>query len=173
MSSEPISLQDIENIIKLIREAENVAEFSLKYGDLEISLSRNVTPRFGPESPPSPRSGESHNLADESAAKPAMAKGGEHEPPRGSEDSQPREGEIAIKAPMVGTFYRSPKPGDPPFVDEGTTVSADSIVCIIEVMKLMNSLHAGVEGVVTRILVQDAQPVEYGQPLMFVRKNAS
>jgi acetyl-CoA carboxylase biotin carboxyl carrier protein len=74
---------------------------------------------------------------------------------------------------MVGTFYRSPKPGDPPFVDEGTTVSADSIVCIIEVMKLMNSLHAGVEGVVTRILVQDAQPVEYGQPLMFVRKNAS
>jgi len=52
-------------------------------------------------------------------------------------------------------------------------VSADSIVCIIEVMKLMNSLHAGVEGVVTRILVQDAQPVEYGQPLMFVRKNAS
>jgi acetyl-CoA carboxylase biotin carboxyl carrier protein len=87
--------------------------------------------------------------------------------------SEPQEGEIAIKAPMVGTFYRSPKPGDPPFVEEGHAVGTDSIVCIIEVMKLMNSLHAGIEGVVTRILVQDAQAVEYGQPLMFVRKSAA
>ena len=87
MSSEPISLQDIENIIKLIREAENVAEFSLKYGDLEISLSRNVTPRFGPEVLRHLQGAvQPHNLADESPAKPAIAKGGEHEPPRASEE---------------------------------------------------------------------------------------
>ena len=71
---------------------------------------------------------------------------------------------------MVGTFYRAPEPGAPPFVDTGHSVSADTIVCIIEVMKLMNSIPAGGSGVVTQILVGDGEPVEYGQVLMVIER---
>jgi acetyl-CoA carboxylase biotin carboxyl carrier protein len=70
---------------------------------------------------------------------------------------------------MVGTFYRAPEPGAKPFVEVGTRVKADSIVCIIEVMKLMNSIAAGVDGVVTHVLVENAALVEPGQPLVAIR----
>jgi acetyl-CoA carboxylase biotin carboxyl carrier protein len=70
---------------------------------------------------------------------------------------------------MVGTFYRSPAPDKPPFVEVGTRVKADTIVCIIEVMKLMNSVTAGVTGVVTHVLAQNAQPVEAGQAVIVIK----
>jgi acetyl-CoA carboxylase biotin carboxyl carrier protein len=67
---------------------------------------------------------------------------------------------------MVGTFYRAPQPGAPPFVEPGQSVDRDTVVCIIEVMKLMNSIPANARGTVTRILVDDAAAVEAGQPLI-------
>jgi len=73
-----------------------------------------------------------------------------------------------IDSPMLGTFYRAPAPGEAPFVDVGTRVAADTIVCIIEVMKMMNSVPAGIEGTIVEVLVDNAQPVEYGQPLFRV-----
>ena len=81
-------------------------------------------------------------------------------------------GLVLVRAPMVGTFYRSPEPGAPPFVEPGTRVEADTTVCIIEVMKLMNSIPAGCTGVVTHVLVESAEPVEYGQPLLAIDPNA-
>jgi acetyl-CoA carboxylase biotin carboxyl carrier protein len=165
---EQITLEEIKAIIDLIRQSESVTDFTLKYGDVEISLSRggnnkvlvsaNTLPselRTPPKvaltvSPPpeeAPIAGETHIKAD----------------------IQPGDGDVMVKAPMLGTFYRCPKPGDPPFVEVGDTVREDSVLCIIEVMKLMNSLEAKVKGVVTRILVEDAQPVEYGQPLMIIK----
>jgi acetyl-CoA carboxylase biotin carboxyl carrier protein len=69
-------------------------------------------------------------------------------------------------------FYRAPAPGQPPFVEVGQSVEPDSILCIIEVMKLMNSIDAGVDGVVTHVLVDDAEPVEYGQPLIAIDPGA-
>jgi acetyl-CoA carboxylase biotin carboxyl carrier protein len=79
------------------------------------------------------------------------------------------EGMIGIKSPMVGSFYRSPEPGAPPFIEIGSTVNPDSTVCIIEVMKLMNSLPAGVNGTISEILVSDGDPVEYGQILVLIK----
>jgi acetyl-CoA carboxylase biotin carboxyl carrier protein len=73
---------------------------------------------------------------------------------------------------MVGTFYLSPGPGVPPFVEPGTRVEADTTVCIIEVMKLMNSIPAGCAGVVRRVLVNNAEPVEYDQPLIAIEPKA-
>jgi len=73
---------------------------------------------------------------------------------------------------MVGTFYRSPEPGAPPFVEPGSRVEPATIVCIIEVMKLMNSVAAGVSGVVTHVFVENAQMVEHGQPLVAIRVEA-
>jgi acetyl-CoA carboxylase biotin carboxyl carrier protein len=74
----------------------------------------------------------------------------------------------AIKAPMVGTFYRSPSPGAPPFVEPGARVERDTVVCIIEVMKLMNSIRAGVSGTVREIRVENGEPVEFGQVLLVI-----
>jgi acetyl-CoA carboxylase biotin carboxyl carrier protein len=69
---------------------------------------------------------------------------------------------------MVGVFYRAPAPGEPPFVELGQTVKADQILCILEVMKLMNSIASPVEGTVTHILVENAEPVEFGQVIMVI-----
>src|ERR1035437_1805308 len=78
-------------------------------------------------------------------------------------------GEIDIKSPMVGTLYRSPSPEAGHYVEIGTEVSPDTIVCIIEAMKVMNEIKAEVKGVVTQILIENGKPVEFGQPLFKVR----
>ena len=75
---------------------------------------------------------------------------------------------LTIEAPMLGVFYRAPSPGAPPFVDVGTRVEPDTIVCIIEVMKMMNSVPAGLAGTIAEIHVANAEAVEYGQPLFRV-----
>jgi len=78
-------------------------------------------------------------------------------------------GEIDIKSPMIGTFYRSPSPESASYVDIGTEVSPDTVVCIIEAMKVMNEIKSEVKGVVTQILLENGKPVEFGQPLFKVR----
>jgi acetyl-CoA carboxylase biotin carboxyl carrier protein len=77
-------------------------------------------------------------------------------------------GHITVEAPMVGTFYRAPAPDAAPFVNEGDLVKEDQILCIIEAMKLMNEIEARVAGRIVKILVENGQPVEYGQPLFLV-----
>jgi acetyl-CoA carboxylase biotin carboxyl carrier protein len=79
------------------------------------------------------------------------------------------EGLVAVHPPLPGTFYRAPQPGAPPFVEAGDTVGPDTVVAIIETMKLMNPVHAGVAGTVEAILVDNAQPVEAGAVLMTIR----
>ncbi len=75
-----------------------------------------------------------------------------------------------ITSPIVGTFYRSPGPDKDPYVSEGSSVSAESTVCIVEAMKLMNEIQAETSGTIVKIYVENGQPVEYGQPLFGVRK---
>ncbi len=75
------------------------------------------------------------------------------------------DGLVTVPAPMLGTFYRSEAPGKPPFVEVGSRVEPDTIVCIIEVMKMMNSVPAGVSGTVTEVVAENAHLVEYGEPL--------
>lgn len=78
---------------------------------------------------------------------------------------------LTIKSPMIGTFYRSPAPGKPVFVEVGDDVSAGKVVCIIEAMKLFNEIESEVKGRLVKILVEDASPVEYDQPLFLVEPN--
>ncbi len=77
--------------------------------------------------------------------------------------------EIEVKSPMIGTFYRAPSPEAASYVEIGTEINPDSVVCIIEAMKVMNEIKAEVKGVVTQVLVENAKPVEFGQPLFKVR----
>ena len=80
-------------------------------------------------------------------------------------------GEIDIKSPMIGTFYRAPSPEAGNYVEVGIEVSAETVVCIIEAMKVMNEIKSEVKGVVTQVLVENGKPVEFGQPLFKVRPN--
>ena len=77
--------------------------------------------------------------------------------------------EVEIKSPMIGTFYRSPSPESAPCVEVGTEVNPDTVVCIIEAMKVMNEIKAEAKGVITQVMLENAKPVEFGQPLFKIR----
>ncbi|MCK0753096.1 acetyl-CoA carboxylase biotin carboxyl carrier protein [Chromohalobacter japonicus] len=170
MSNKNVSMDEIKELVEWLNVSQDIQEFSLKYGDLEVGLSRNAgsSPAVAQASPAP---------ASEPQATPAPA-------PSAPKDSTPAEApvaqkpaaieagedEVLIKAPMVGTFYSSPKPGAPAFVEKGQAVEPDSVLCIIEVMKLMSNIEAKVKGTVKEVYVEDQQPVEYGQPLMLIKK---
>jgi acetyl-CoA carboxylase biotin carboxyl carrier protein len=160
-----LSYKDLLEIIRVVEASPEFSEFKLEYGDIKINLrksSAGVTPT-------------SDSLDDSADVKPKIVQVTALPEESIKEAKSPRstvpEGMIGIKSPMVGSFYRSPEPGAPPFVEVGSKVNPDSIVCIIEVMKLMNSLPAGIDGTIAEILVSDGDPVEYGQVLVLIKPN--
>lgn len=136
----------------------DLVELSLRDGDVEVSLRRptgssDVVPVI---------SGNPTVMQAVSAA--AM--------PEAPAESAPPEEDVKltpIKSPMVGTFYASPDPDSPPFVQPGSRVSASTVVCIVEAMKVFNEIKAEVSGTIEKMLVENEDPVEYGQPLFLVR----
>ena len=143
---------DLLAIVRLIESGSRFTDFRLRSGDIEVEIHR----ANGVEAPAA-------QAPEVRAPAPQSRK------PAANARVQASPGAHVIASPMVGTFYRSPEPGAPPFVEEGTRVEPGTIVCIIEVMKLMNSVTAGVHGVVERILADNAQMVEFGQPLIAIR----
>jgi biotin carboxyl carrier protein len=91
------------------------------------------------------------------------------QPPPPSADDRAADGVVTISAPMIGTFYRAEAPGAAPYVELGTRVEPDTVVCLIEVMKMMNPIPAGVGGTIVEVCAANADPVEYGAPLFQVR----
>ena len=167
MAHDTLTYDDLLRIVELIKSSEQFSEFRLKVGEIEIELRRR---QHASEPPPAAAPVERVPSAPAYAGKtepppPArQAPGQAAPPPRAAPTWDP--GSIVVRAPMVGTFYRAPEPGAPPFVEVGQTVEADATVCIIEVMKLMNSIPAGARGVVTQVLVDDGAPVETDQPIV-------
>jgi acetyl-CoA carboxylase biotin carboxyl carrier protein len=162
MSDTRLTQEDVQQILRLIESAEHVAEFHLKFGDVEIGLSRidGAVGHFAAAGAPAAAAPGTVRVAP--APSPTAAPS-----PAATRNAVPP-GAAVVKSPMVGMFYRAPAPGAPPFVEVGDKVEPDTIVCIIEVMKLMNSIHAGVHGTVTEIRVRDSQAVEYGQVLVVI-----
>lgn len=160
MSDTKITPADLEAILKLVESAEHLGDFHLKYGDLELRVSRRA-----PE-PAQPAAAQTSSRAQASEAPPP--KRVEETPPARKAPAAVAPGMAVVKAPMVGTFYRAPSPGAPPFVEVGDRVQADTVVCIIEVMKLMNTIHAEAAGIVREIRVENSQPVEFGQVLLVI-----
>ena len=152
-----MELKDIKAIIDLMKK-NSITEFELEEKDSKLRLKRGVN---GPA--PVPQSDEAMPLMTTPFTAPLAA----HQIPATAPAFNT--GEVDIKSPMIGTFYRSPSPEAAPYVDVGTDVGADSVVCIIEAMKVMNEIKAEVKGVVTQILVENGKPVEFGQPLFRVR----
>jgi acetyl-CoA carboxylase biotin carboxyl carrier protein len=136
----PLSDDDVREILRLIDES-NVAELRVETEGFSLHVRRGGELPVA-EAPP--------------AAVEARVDGG-------------GAGLHTITSPMLGTFYRAEAPGAAPFVDVGARVEPDTVVCLIEVMKMMNSVHAGVGGTTVEICVENAKAVEYGAPLFHVR----
>ena len=173
MSNTAFSYQDLLQIVDLIKTSAQFNEFHLKVGDIELDIRRGV-PAAAPAAP-ALASNAAPATPLPTSATPAVAvppPATVAEPHRSAPLAFPA-GSVLVKSPMVGTFYRSPEPGAHAFTEVGARVTAESIVGIVEVMKLMNSIPAGQAGVVTHILVEDGAPVQYGQVLLVIEPGSA
>jgi acetyl-CoA carboxylase biotin carboxyl carrier protein len=159
-----IRQSDVLWIMKLLNESA-FDELYLESGDFKLRLQKHpegkavglpVSPPPGEGGPPVEEREQLSPLGE-----PASAPAAANEPPPGI---------LAIRAPMLGTFYRTPKPGAPPFAEIGSLVKEEDPVCIIEVMKLFNTVRAGVRGRIARICAEQGQMVEFNQILFWVEK---
>jgi len=159
---------DLVEIVELLRSASQFSEFRLRSGEIEVEFRRANGNAIAPRPAGSDRPGDP--VGGELSLEPTPAALRVPHAHVGAEELAP---ELKlVRAPTVGTFYRAPEPGAPPFVEPGSRVAADTTVCIIEVMKLLTSIPAGCAGVVTHVLVGNAEPVEHGQPLIAIDPNA-
>ncbi len=149
-----LTAADIAEIARLLDES-HFTDLKLETGGLKLRIRReggNWAPRYEDE---------------EEEAPPAAAA---PEPmPLGQEAGAARAGEVDVPAPLLGNFYEAPRPGDPPFVQPGDAVTEETVIGIIEVMKLMNPIRAGVAGTVVALLTPNGSAVEEGQPLIRVK----
>jgi acetyl-CoA carboxylase biotin carboxyl carrier protein len=153
-----VDLKDIKAIIDLMKK-NSIAEFELERQDFKIKLKRSGNgtvsssqyddPQMVAYQPPQP-----------ALTLPGAAAGQTANPPSTEAD---------IKSPMIGTFYRAPSPEAGHYVEVGMEVGPDTVVCIIEAMKVMNEIKAEAKGIITQVLVENAKPVEFGQPLFKLR----
>jgi acetyl-CoA carboxylase biotin carboxyl carrier protein len=154
-----VELKDIKAIIDLMKK-NSITEFELEEKDSKLRLKRGIN-------------GGGHAVAGDevpmmvpmSAPLPVIPQSA----PASAAPVAANTGEIDIKSPMIGTFYRSPSPEAASYVDVGSEVNPDTVVCIIEAMKVMNEIKADVKGIVTQNLIENGKPVEFGQPLFKVR----
>ena len=163
-----IDLGQLERLLSFMSE-HGLEEFEYAHGDLRIRLKKaiagqNASPGWAlPPAPASVLSGGPVPSIPAAVLPPSGA------PATAQPAAAPAEQEHLIKSPIVGTYYAGPNPEAGPFVHVGDTVEAGQTVCIIEAMKLMNEIEADISGEVARILVENGQPVEYGEPLFALR----
>jgi len=148
-----MDIRKLKRLIELLKQSD-VAEIEVREGEESIRISRRVMP-----APPPPQ-------AFGAGPGPAGAPASDPMPVAPVADDEPEEN--LIRSPMVGTLYRAPAPGSQPFVQEGGQVKAGDTLCIIEAMKILNQIESEKDGTVTKVLVENGQPVEYNQPLFVI-----
>ena len=159
-----LTAKDVETIMGLL-EASHFDRLTLEMEGLKLELARRgAAPRAEPMPLPSPVQGP--------VAIPTPAPGASAPPPVAPVSIEGREGLVEVRSPLLGIFYRAPKPGEPPFVEVGGMVEEEAVIGIIEVMKLMNTARAGVRGQVVEIVARNGELVEHGELLMLVRPEA-
>jgi acetyl-CoA carboxylase biotin carboxyl carrier protein len=154
-----MDIRKIKKLIELLEESD-IGELEIKEGEESVRISRGsqtaiTQPQYAAPAPVP-------------AAPPAPAVAPVPAPGNSSVDTEPTPAGHIIKSPMVGTFYRSPSPGSPSFVEVGQHVKPGDVICIIEAMKMMNQIEAEKAGIVEAILVDDTEPVEFDQPLITI-----
>jgi acetyl-CoA carboxylase biotin carboxyl carrier protein len=151
-SPAPFDLDKLRELVEMM-EKHDLREVRLKRGDQRWMLRRG--PQEVAYAPAMPMAAPPAASGAPAPAAPAAA---------AADD-----GGVQIKSPMVGTFYRASTPGDKPFVKEGDRVSNDTVVCLIEAMKFFNQIKADCSGTIVKVLVNDGDPVDYGQPLFKIK----
>jgi len=155
-----VDLKDIKAIVDLMKK-NSISEFELERQDFKIKLRRGANGAMAP------------SVAEEPAAiayvAPPVANVTPALPAPAAAPAPAATAELEIKSPMIGTFYRAPSPEAANYVEVGTEVNPDTVVCIIEAMKVMNEIKAEAKGVITTVSVENAKPVEFGQPLFKLR----
>jgi len=146
-----MDLRKIKTLIDLVQES-GIAELEITEGEERVRISRHGPAGFMPHQAATQVMMPAPVVAQPIAAAPIVVEPTGH----------------TLKSPMVGTFYRSPSPGASSFVEIGQNVTKGQTLCIIEAMKLLNEIESDASGVVTSILVENGQPVEYGQPLFII-----
>jgi len=167
-----MSIKELQELIKMINRYK-LAEFNMKDGDFEIFIRSDQDPIEGPIQQVMQMPQPAYVQAPVAPAAPAPAPAAAAAPAE-KESKAPAADEsklVAVKSPMVGTFYRSSSPDKPAFVKVGDTIGTGDVVCIIEAMKLFNEIESEVSGTIVKVLVEDAQPVEYDQVLFMVDPN--
>jgi acetyl-CoA carboxylase biotin carboxyl carrier protein len=155
-----MDLKDIKAIIDLMRK-NAISEFEMERQDFKIKLKRGASGGIAPVDEP--------NAVPYALPPAAPAPGLPAAAPAPAAAASPSL--LEIKSPMIGTFYRAPSPESPNYVEIGAEVMPETVVCLIEAMKVMNEIKAEAKGVVTHILVENAKPVEFGQPMFRIRPN--
>jgi acetyl-CoA carboxylase biotin carboxyl carrier protein len=156
----PQDIKDLQELIEFLKKYQ-VAEFDLDRGDIKIRL------KFAQASAPAASVADLARLA---AAVPAPLPAAPQAAPAPAPPADPDAGLHVVKSPIVGTFYGSPSPGAPPFVSPGDRVEKGQVICIVEAMKLMNEIEADASGEVVKCFITNGQPIEFGQPLFFIRE---
>jgi acetyl-CoA carboxylase biotin carboxyl carrier protein len=148
-------LKDIKAIVDLMKKS-SISEFELETQEVKIKIKRgaNGTAASSVEDLPALAYVQPQALPSPGVVPPAAAV---------------ISNEVEIKSPMIGTFYRAPSPESAAYVEVGTEVNPDTVVCIIEAMKVMNEIKAEAKGVITQVMVENAKPVEFGSPLFKIR----
>ncbi len=153
-----MDLKDIKAIIDLMKK-NSITEFELERQDSKIKLKRGLN-----GGAPAAQYDEPSSISPSPTIQTVVVA------PTATPLSA-ASGEIEIKSPMIGTFYRAPSPEAGNYAEVGTDVNPDTVVCIIEAMKVMNEIKSEVKGIITQVLVENGKPVEFGQPLFKVRPN--
>lgn len=165
--SASVNMDELRELITLLRE-NGLAELELEREDFRVRLRRDSG---GPSAPPPPLHFELASPPATHASAPVPAPAPAAPPPADTQatTSAADQDIHVITSPIVGTFYRSPSPSADPFVKIGSSVEPETVVCIIEAMKLMNEIQAETMGEVVKIYAENGQPVEYGQPLFGIK----
>ena len=154
-----MDLRKLKTLIDLVADS-TIAELEVTEGDSKVRIVKS------PGASPHPVQYVPMQMPMQAPAAPAASASTPPEAPQPVKVEE-IDGDL-VKSPMVGTFYRAPGPGKPAFVEIGTVVKATEPVCIIEAMKLLNEIEAGFDGTIKEILVENGQPVEFGQPLFLI-----
>ena len=152
-----MDLRKLKKLIDLVEES-GIAELEITEGEEKVRISKSANPAQGSASP-------AVTMAQPQAPASVIQTGAGSMPPHPAEAIP--EGHV-VKSPMVGTFYRSSAPGAPAFVEVGQTVKEGDTLCIVEAMKLLNEIESDKSGVIRAVLVENGQPVEYGEPLFVI-----
>ena len=168
--SETTNFNELKSLLDWVNQSGDIEELSIKYGDIELALSK--TPgglsHLKAAPAPAPAAPEAAPAAPAApAVEDAPAPKAPEPAPTPAASEAPADG-VEITAPMVGTYYAAPKPGADPFVKVGDEVEVGQVLCIVEVMKLMNNIEAKVAGTVKQILVENEEAVEHGQTIMII-----